>query len=127
ELFSAPSLLTNTSILSDVSTPYVSALGSNSFTGDFALGLSRSATWDQLRSYFNMGNLPSAIVPGVINTNGKAETRPQVQDEQGVGPLHVQAKLFFGLVIDASGNISVQMRRLVVLANPYDIPLTGDY
>ena len=126
-LYNDNTLTLTSSILGNSATPYVSAPGTNAFVGDFALGLSRSATWAQLRSFFNMGNLPDDIVPGVVDAEGKARPRIQIANTQGINPLLVHAKIFFGLQIDGAGGISVQIRPLVVLANPYDVPLTGDY
>ena len=126
ELYADTTVTTDDPVLGPAFTPYVVAPGSGVFVGNFQLGLSRTATWSQLRSYFNFGNSPTAAVPGVIDAN-KAHSRIQRTDTQGLGPLLVQAKAFVGLEVTGSGEIHVQIHPLVVLANPYNVPLTGTY
>lgn len=113
-------------ILGPVFTPYVAEPNTLNFINNFQVGLGRSATWAQLRSYFNMGNAPDALIPGVFDA-GAARGRVQRVNTQGIGPLLVQAKVFFGLQVDADGAVHLRIRPLVVLANPYNIPLTGNY
>ncbi len=128
EIYGSTTLVATDNILTSTVTPYVSAPGTNSFTAaNFALGLSRTPTWSQLRSYFNMGNdALAASMPGVMNA-GAAQSRIQLRDRQGLGPIVTQIKLFFGLQVDDADTIKLRLRPLVVLANPYDITLTGDY
>jgi hypothetical protein len=61
-----------------------------------------------------------------MNNAGAAESRTYTRTQMGIGPLITQAKLFFGLQF-SGGNISLRLRPLVVLANPYNVPLTGTW
>lgn len=118
------SFATTEPIISTTSTPY--AAYPTSFSGNSAEALFRSATWAQLRSYYNLGNSPTAAVPGIFLNATTASTGYQTQDVQGVGPLMMHAKLFFGLEVNA-GVVHLRMRPLVVLANPYTVALTGTW
>lgn len=126
DLYADNAVTANDPILSPSFSPHVPAPGTGIFINNFQLGLARTATWAQLRSHFNFGSSPSATPAGIID-GGRARARIQRVDTQGAGPLLVHAKLFFGLQVDAGGAIHLRLRPLVVLANPYNIPMTGDF
>ncbi len=95
-----------------------------------------SATWEQLWSYYNMGNsvTPASGTPAGVFTTAD-EVRPRVQSgtQEGIYPLLVQVKLFYKLRIpggtldpdgvDRTNNIWMDIIPVVVLANPYNVKL----
>lgn len=122
------SLALSDNILTEETTIY--ARPPSTFSGShYGLGLVHTPTWAQLRSFFNMGNTvgqsPAGVMTGASGT--VAQARLQTQTTQGIGPILVQVKLFFGLEVDAANTISLKVRPLVVLANPYNINLTGTW
>ncbi|MEX2606509.1 MAG: hypothetical protein WD708_04115 [Kiritimatiellia bacterium] len=86
-------------------------------------------TWEQLWSFYNMGNRTTQSPSGVMNTSGEAVPRHHTRDQHGIHPITVQAKLFYRLRVNpASRLVSIDVRPLVVLANPYAVPLAAaDY
>ncbi|WP_269522088.1 hypothetical protein [Coraliomargarita parva] len=89
--------------------------------------LTYSATWEQLWSYYNMGNQNTEIPAGIFNSEGEVIPRPQTEDEQGISPLIIQAKIFYALRI-VNGEIFVDSMPMIVLGNPYTVPLAAtDY
>ena len=104
--------------------------------------MSYGATWEQLWSFYNMGNATSATPAGVFNGSGAAVPRRQTADQQGLYPLLIQAKLFYRLRIDPrspevtldadganrTGKVWIDTIPVVVLANPYNVALgAADY
>lgn len=87
--------------------------------------LDYSATWGQLYSHYNMGNAETE--GGVMTGSGAAHTRAHTDTTAGIGPLLTQAKLFFGMEVKPDGAIELKLRPLVVLANPYSVPLSGTW
>ncbi|GHC06940.1 hypothetical protein GCM10007047_25000 [Cerasicoccus arenae] len=139
----APSSLYNTA-LSAESTVYATLpdAASADFPYDGAEGiLSRSATWEQLWSYYNMSNFNSDSPAGVYQSIGGervAMPRLHTPTQHGLYPLLTHAKLFFRMRIvggtpdadgvNRSGTIWVDSMPLVVLANPYNVALgPSDY
>ena len=101
----------------------VSFEGNSSYPGIFAY----SATWEQLWSFFNMGNRTTDSPAGVFDAAGNIATaRPVSETQQGLYPVIVQAKVFYRLRI-AGGTIWVDIAPQVVLANPYTTTLSGKY
>lgn len=89
-----------------------------------------SATWEQLWSFANQGS--------TINGSGEATPRHHTATQHGLYPLVIQSKLFFRLRIvggaldedgvNRSGTIYVDTIPVVLLANPYAVPLApADY
>ncbi|MFH1499656.1 MAG: hypothetical protein ABII82_17740 [Verrucomicrobiota bacterium] len=105
------------------STPYANLPTS---TGDYSDLLNNTATWEQLWSYYNMGNRLTDTPAGVFDNEGIANARLPRGTEQGLTPLVVQGKVFYRLRIE-EGTIRVDIRPIVVLANPYSVPLRGDF
>lgn len=96
-----------------------------------------SATWEQLWSFYNMGNDVGASPAGAFSA-GAVTPRPSSATRQGIHPVLVQGKLFYRLrIADAppdpdgvnrTGNIWVDVIPSVVLGNPYNVPLgPADY
>lgn len=82
---------------------------------------SYTPTWEQIWSFYNMGNETDDVPAGVFNDSGQAIPRNQTATEHGIHPIITQAKLFYRLQIN--GTIDVEIIPLVVLANPYSVPL----
>ncbi|WP_309396808.1 hypothetical protein [Cerasicoccus maritimus] len=78
-------------------------------------------TWEQLWSYYHMGAETSQLPVGVFNNIGQAVPRVHTKTEHGISPIVTQAKLFFRLRINST--IKIEVVPLVVLANPYSVPL----
>jgi hypothetical protein len=102
---------------------------------------SYSATWEQLWSYHNLGNGTSGTPAGVFTGSGD-DVRPRLHTakQHGIAPLLIQVKLFYKLrlsgtappVLDAgvdrTSDIWMDIIPVVVLANPYNVPLEAqDY
>ena len=95
-----------------------------------------SATWEQLWSYYNLGNslTPPASTPaGLLTATGDVRPRLQTGTQHGISPLLIQVKLFYKLrlpagILDPDGtdrtsDIWMDIIPVVVLANPYNVPL----
>ena len=115
-------LATGNVALSPAATPYAEPPTHLSLASTV---LDHSATWEQLWSHYNLGNATTDTPAGVMNA-GVAQARLPSAAQQGLTPLLVQGKVFYRLRI--SGNTaSVDTFPLVVLANPYPVPLSGDF
>ncbi len=94
----------------------------------------RTSTWEQLWSFANQGSS--------FNSVGQAAPRLQTATQHGLYPLIIQTKMFYrlrieggaavtdpdGTVVNRTGTIYVDALPLVVLANPYAVPLAeADY
>ncbi|WP_309383831.1 hypothetical protein [Cerasicoccus frondis] len=123
---------TNNRVLTEDVTPLVelpeNVAGAN-YDFDEAPGiLAFTPTWEQLWSFHNMSNLETDVPAGVWNNAGQATPRVNTPLEHGLAPIVTQAKVFYNLDFDADGVIWVETRPLVVLANPYAVPLApADY
>lgn len=121
------SATTSNRVLTDESTPYATIPSNISGSGhdfDEAPGiLAYTPTWEQLWSFHNMGNQQSDTPAGVYDASGNAIPQLTTPTQHGLHPIQMQAKLFYNLEVDASGKIFVETKPLVVLANPYAVPL----
>jgi hypothetical protein len=116
------------SVFSSLTTPYAilpaNVSGAPAYNG--ATGIfSRSSTWEQLWSFYNLGNSTTDSPAGVFNPAGEVAPRRQNETRHGVHPLLIQAKLFYGLRTDG-GTIRVDVTPVVVLANPYNVKLAEE-
>ncbi len=85
-------------------------------------------TWEQVWSFHNAGNAPTDHPPGITTPAGEVIPHRQTEQQHGIHPICVQAKLFYRLEVDGSGFVSIGIKPLVVLANPYAVPLAaGEY
>ncbi|WFB34632.1 hypothetical protein P3T73_10705 [Kiritimatiellota bacterium B12222] len=80
-------------------------------------------TWEQLWSFYNMGNQTGDVPAGAYNGSGQAVPSRHTRVNHGIHPLAIQGKLFYQLSNVTVGEIKVDMRPLVVLANPYAVDL----
>ena len=87
-------------------------------------------TWEQLRSYHALAN--------EIGSATAIDARAQTATQHGVFPIVARARLFFGLrrervtggdgvPVPNQNRIFLHTRVSVVLANPYNVDLSGDY
>jgi hypothetical protein len=140
-------------ILSTTATPYstqpplllltggnTTAFGVNSVSTGMDM-FAYSATWEQLWSYHNLGNSvsPASGTPaGLFTASGDVRPRLQTGTQHGISPLLIQVKLFYKLRlpsgildpdgVDRTSEIWVDIIPVVVLANPYNVPLEAqDY
>ncbi|MFB9901700.1 hypothetical protein [Cerasicoccus arenae] len=89
--------------------------------------LAYTPTWEMLWSFNNMGNQVGDVPAGVFNDRGQAVPRLLTSTQHGIHPIVVHSKLYYGLRIQ-DGQIWVNFYPLVVLANPYSVPLgPSDY
>ena len=112
--------------LSSAATPYATIPNNESSGRAYDAGtgiLAASTTWEHLWSFYNMGESS----PGGVFSGGVAGARPARADQQALYPLLVQAKLFYGLEVDASGGVTLRITPIAVIANPYNVPLSGDF
>ncbi len=101
-------------------------------------------TWEQLWSFANMGNLASDTPGGVFDFSGRASPRRQTEIQHGLHPLVIQAKRFVrlrivggedtavpdstGTPVNHTGLIWIDTIPVVLIANPYAVPLApADY
>ena len=113
--------------LTPASTPYAT-LPSNEASGpayDASPGiLEFGTTWEQLWSFYNLKEAPPlGVFPTGTTT---ASARLPTATQSGLTPLLVQAKLFYGMKV-TGGAITVRITPVVVLANPYSVPLSGKF
>jgi len=88
--------------------------------------LAYTPTWERLWSFHNMGNQTSDSPAGVFNGFGQAVPQLISRIDHGIHPMVTQAKLFYNLTF--APTIQIQIIPLVVLANPYSVPLApADY
>lgn len=106
--------------------------GAASSQRDYSRLLDYCGTWGQLYSYYNMGK--PVTEGGVMSSGTVAQARTYTDTQMGIAPVIVQAKMFFGLDVEAAdptqpegGPITLKIRPLVVLANPYSTALTGSW
>ena len=122
--------------LSAVTTPYASGYP-DIVSAYFSLEFTKSAggqglfdygpTWEQLWSFFNMGNRTTDTPAGVFDAlTGFATARSVNGNQHGLYPVVVQGKVFYRLRIVGTA-IWVDIQPQVVLANPYNVTLAGDY
>jgi hypothetical protein len=136
-------------ILSTAATPYATqpplllltggsttAFGTNSVSTGMDM-FSTSATWEQLWSYYNMGNsVGSGSLPAGVFSGVDARPRLHTGTQHGIGPVLVQVRLFYKLRfadggaptldpdgVDRTSEIWVDIIPVVVLANPYNVAL----
>ena len=125
-------------ILSTTATPYAAqppalTAASGPFSGNNVYStmdmFAYSATWEQLWSYYNLGNDVSGT---------SISPRLHTGTQHGIGPVVVQVKLFYklrmsGSTLDADGvdrtsEILMDIIPVLVLANPYNVDLAAkDY
>jgi hypothetical protein len=125
-----PSASPHNAALNPVTTLYAT-LPSNDSAGPVYNGangiFSNGATWEQLWSFHNMGNLASptattpATPPGVFVGN-EATPRRQTAVQHGLYPLIMHTKLFYALRI-VDSKVWVDISPVVVIANPYNVDL----
>ncbi|TSJ79558.1 hypothetical protein [Rariglobus hedericola] len=111
--FNVAPLATGNFVLSPAATPYANRpaiLTANVFDC--------SSTWEQLWSHANSGN----AVAGDL-----APSRTATATQQGLFPVFVQAKLFYSLRVEADRTVTLRIYPVVVLANPYNVALSGDF
>ncbi len=125
--FSPAPAASHNPLISAASSPYAAAYpnilsGSTSYADIFTY----SATWEQLWSYHRLGT-GAALAP-----------RLSTATQHGLHPMLVQGKLFYRLRIgpaaadadgvNRSGTVRVDILPMVVLANPYNVPIApADY
>jgi hypothetical protein len=87
------------------------------------LASEQGPTWEQLRSYARLG--------GELDLTGRVTPRIQSAGQQGIYPVLVQARLGFlgGKTVDGSApdmqRFIFRMSPVFVLANPYNVTITG--
>jgi hypothetical protein len=128
-------------LLNSTGTVYAT-LPSNPSNGDYANIFKNIATWEQLWSFHNMGQLSTDTPVGVFNLSGLAGPRRHHAMQHGIAPLVIQAKMFFrlrivggtatsdpdGSMVNHEGIIYVDSIPVVLLANPYAVRLgPADY
>ncbi|HEY9249654.1 MAG TPA: hypothetical protein VIO38_11000, partial [Rariglobus sp.] len=139
---------TSSPALSTATTPYAAfplnnvqyAYGPTPGTAATPNMFTYGATWEQLWSFYNMGNLTTASPAGVVDPlTGYSVARKPTGTQQGLYPVLMQAKLFYRLRIgdgvannDADGTnrtdtVQVDVLPMAVIANPYNVTLSGDY
>jgi hypothetical protein len=111
--------------LTSAATPYAT-IPDNEPAGaayDAAPGIfAGSTTWEQLWSFYHMReNTPIGVFTG-----GVASSRPSSGTQHPLYPLLVQAKLFYSMVV-TGGAITLRITPVAVVANPYTVPLSGDF
>ncbi|MDF3128944.1 hypothetical protein P0Y35_07035 [Kiritimatiellaeota bacterium B1221] len=80
-------------------------------------------TWERLWSFYHMGNDTTDTPPGVWDA-AKVSPREMSNDQQGIVPMLVQAKIFYGLYCPSSSeNVYLDAYPVAVLANPYAVPI----
>ncbi|HSI09548.1 MAG TPA: hypothetical protein VK985_13250 [Rariglobus sp.] len=121
----APSAVSNT-VFSSAATPYATYPTNSALYGGNPGIFTYGPTWEQLWSFYNMGNLTSASPAGVFDTAGNANGRLQTATRQGLYPILIQAKAFYRLRIVGS-QIWIDVIPMAVLANPYNVPLSGNF
>ncbi|MEX2381729.1 MAG: hypothetical protein WD490_05050 [Opitutales bacterium] len=87
--------------------------------------MDHTVTWDQLWSFYNLGNRPTDSPPGVFQSD-VAQARLPTRTQHGLTPIFMQGKVFYRMKI-SGGTVHVDINPLVVLANPYPVPLAGDF
>ncbi|MFH1496459.1 MAG: hypothetical protein ABII82_01420 [Verrucomicrobiota bacterium] len=113
------------SVFAPFATPYAtlpSAPAFNTTPGIF----SASPTWDQLWSFANMNATSAGVGVFSTDTSGQLQASPRLptNQQQGLYPLVIQCKLFYGLRFDpGTQEICVDGSVVLVLANPYNVKL----
>jgi Tfp pilus assembly protein PilV len=99
-------------------------------TASFAPEFVNTATWEQLWSFANQGSS--------FDSSGRAAPRLHAATQHGLYPLVIQTKMFFRLRfvggapdadgVNRTGTLSIDTIPVVLLANPYAVPLApADY
>lgn len=83
-----------------------------------------SATWEQLRSGYNLKNASTDSPAGVFETATAVTMREPSDTEVGIYPIVTHAKVFYELDLTGA-TVKVKAIPLVVLANPYNVDMTG--
>ena len=136
-------ILDNLSVYNRIITDDASAYGEipSNFEDPTNGMLRLSATWEQLWSFYNMGNLFSDSPSGVFQTNsvsGELEAIPTLHrsTQHGIVPIMTGIKVFYKidvLAVTDSGadkiwDLRVSAIPQVTIANPYNVPLApADY
>jgi hypothetical protein len=115
--------------LSPASTPYATipsnetGAGVSAYDGSPGI-LEFTSTWEQLWSFYNMkAPPPLGVFPSGSDV---ASARLPSPTQSGITPLLVQAKLFYSMQV-TGGAISLRIKPIVVLANPYNVSITGTF
>ncbi|MBW8781696.1 MAG: hypothetical protein JF599_07395 [Verrucomicrobia bacterium] len=86
-------------------------------------------TWYQLRSFYLSGKLTSATPAGALNAAGEAVPRAQTPDVHGISPIMTQYRMRIGMQARQTEADKYRLEGvfspLVVLANPYDVPIAA--
>ena len=90
-------------------------------------------TWEQLWSFYSMGNAPTATPAGVMTVNSAgvmtATPRGQTATQHGIGPVVVESRIYWGITVrntaPDTNAVDVLIRPAFVLANPYTVPLAA--
>ncbi len=86
-----------------------------------------SPTWEQLWSFHNIGNETTDTPAGAFSGDG-VDARMHSWNAHGIVPVLYKARLFGGLRLDGSGRPYIHLKVLVVLVNPYAVPINAaDY
>lgn len=89
-------------------------------------------TWHQLRSFYLSGRRTSQTPAGALNASGEAVPRAHRPDAHGIHPIVLHHRVRVGVQIRRLGvdqnRLEGVFAPLVVLANPYNVPLApADY
>lgn len=118
---------TSNRVLTEMATPFATIpsniAGSGHYFDEEPGILAYSPTWEQLWSFHNLGNLQSDTPAGAYDDQDRAIPQRTTPTQHGIYPIQMQAKLFYNLEVDATGKIFVETKPLIVLANPYAVPL----
>jgi hypothetical protein len=117
---------TGNTVFSSTATPYAAYPNDTPLYGSTPGIFTYGPTWEHLWSFYNLGNTTSALPAGVFDSSGNAQGRLQTATQQGLYPILIQAKAFYRLRIVAN-QIWIDVIPLAVLANPYNVPLSGDF
>jgi hypothetical protein len=112
--------------LTPAATPYATIPDNEPTGAAYNLGqgiFAGSATWEQLWSFYNVRE---STPLGVFTSGGIAASRPSSGIQQPLYPLLVQGKLFYSMVVNG-GAVTLRVTPIVVLANPYNVPLSGEF
>ena len=129
-LNTAPGDLSANPLLTPVSTILATVPTIVADGGDYTGLFKNTVTWEQLWSFANQGS--------TFNASGQATPRRHTATQHGLYPLVIQTKIFFRLRfvggtpdadgVNRTGTLSVDCLPLIVLANPYAVPLAAaDY
>ncbi len=80
-------------------------------------------TWEQVWSFYNLGNVSPL---GIYDASGVAQSRQQTETQHGLYPIIIQAKAFYRLRV-IGNQVWLSVSPVAVLANPYNVPLSGSF